>query len=162
MMRFLYWTGWRSGEARLLEWRQVDRNAGVIRIEDTKTNEPRTIPYAVLPELRSIIEEQRKRADTLQRVHGRIVKHVFIKPSGYRIRGYDAEWDAARKAAGLPGRFVHDCRRTAARRMLRAGIPQAVAMLIGGWKTDSIFRRYAIVDENLMAENLRKLDQSRG
>jgi hypothetical protein len=30
-------------------------------------------------------------------------------------------------------------------------------MKIGGWRTDSVFRRYAIVDEALLAENMGKL-----
>ena len=38
--------------------------------------------------------------------------------------------------------------------MLRAGVTQTVAMSIGGWKTDSVFRRYAIVDEELFGEGL--------
>jgi integrase len=167
LLRFLFWTGWRSGEARGLEWRQVDLKAGVIRLDDSKSGEPRTIPYGVLPVLRAIVEAQRQRADQLQRAAeadgkrkrlARIVRHVFFTPAGFKIHDLAGEWDTARKAAGLPGRLVHDCRRTAARNMLRAGIPQAVAMQIGGWKTDSIFRRYAIVDERLLAENLRKLD----
>jgi integrase len=156
LMEFLWWTGWRSGEAMNLEWRQVDRKAGVLRIEDTKSGEPRTIPYRALPALEDVIEGQRKRADALQR-DGRIVRHVFFLQGGTRITDYHTEWSSARKAAGLPGKLVHDFRRTAARRMLRAGIPQPVAMLIGGWKTDHIFRRYAIVDEAVLSENLKKL-----
>ncbi len=110
-----------------------------------------------MPALQEIIEAQRSRADELQREKNRIITHVFFTPQGFKIHDYAADWDAARKAAGLPGRLVHDFRRTAARNMLRAGIPQPVAMQIGGWKTDSVFRRYAIVDENLIGENLRKL-----
>ena len=159
-MEFLWWTGWRSGEACRLEWRQVNATAGVIRIENTKSGEPRTIPYRALPALAAVIENQRKGADALQH-EGRIVRHVFFMPDGAAIRYYDNEWIAARNAAGLPGKLVHDLRRTAARRMLRAGIPQPVAMLIGGWKTDHVFRRYAIVDEAVLAENLAKLEGSR-
>jgi integrase len=161
LMRFLYWTGWRSSEARGLEWRQVDRQAGVIRIEETKNSEPRTIPYGVLPELKAIVDGQRARADEIQRTQRRVVQHVFCTPSGLKVHDYAEAWHAARKAAGLPGRFVHDFRRTAARNMLRAGIPQQVAMQLGGWKTQSIFTRYSIVDERLLAENLKKLGAPR-
>jgi hypothetical protein len=40
--------------------------------------------------------------------------------------------------------------------MIRAGVPQAVAMKISGHETDSIFRRYAIVEESDMAEALER------
>lgn len=45
------------------------------------------------------------------------------------------------------GRTPHDFRRTAARNLIRAGVPQHVVMKLCGWKTDAMFRRYAIVDE---------------
>jgi integrase len=160
MMEFLWWTGWRAGEAQGLEWRQVDRKAGVIRIETSKSGEPRTIPYKALPTLEAVIETQRQRAAGLQR-GGRIVRHVFFGREGGPLAEYNKAWKDARTSAGLPGKLVHDLRRTAARRMLRAGIPQPVAMLIGGWKTDHVFRRYAIVDENVLAENLAKLAEAK-
>jgi integrase len=46
----------------------------------------------------------------------------------------------------------HDFRRTVCRNMIKAGIPQAVAMAISGHKTDSMFRRYAIMDKSAIQE----------
>lgn len=54
------------------------------------------------------------------------------------------------------GRIFHDLRRTAARNMVSAGVAPQVAMRITGHRTDAMFRRYAIVDEDQKRQALAK------
>ncbi len=159
VVTFLYWTGARRREATSLEWRNVNRKTKTITLEKTKTDVPRSIPYGALPALVDVVNGQWRRTEAARKA-GAIIPWVFHR-DGKPIDDFREAWGAACKAAGLPGKIPHDFRRTAARNMLRAGIPQSVAMLIGGWKTDSVFRRYAIVDEKLISENLAKLAKVR-
>lgn len=65
---------------------------------------------------------------------------------------------ACRKA-GVPGRTVHDFRRTTVRRLEHAGISRSVAMKLTGHKTESVYRRYAIVSKSDLEEAARRLDE---
>jgi hypothetical protein len=65
-------------------------------------------------------------------------------------------WAKATEATGIH-RLFHDLRRTGVRNLIRAGVPQKVAMMISGHKTTSMFSRYKIVDERDLHDAADKL-----
>ena len=173
-LEFAYLTGWRvPSEVLPLTWDRVDFAAGVVRLEvgATKTNEGRTFPFAALPRLKTLLERQRDRTTETAKRAGRIIANVFHRGDGQPIRDFYAAWhNACRRAAmvrhgeleevvrpQLIGRVPHDFRRSAVRNMVRAGIPEHVAMKLSGHKTRDIFDRYDIVSERDLSEGVAKL-----
>lgn len=165
---FAYMTGWRRGEVFGLQWGQVDLQAGTVRLEPgvAKNREGRTV---VLTEgLRKILGEQWQKARAVAHQERKVnptpreiaaaVPWVFHHRGGQRISDFRKAWEAACEQAKVPGRLFHDLRRTAVRNMVRAGIPERVAMMISGHKTRSVFDRYNIVAEGDLREAARKME----
>lgn len=161
-----YHTGMRKEEILGLQWVQVDLMEGKINLkpQDTKNKEARVIYME--GELLETINFQRVLRDQ------KFPKcpWVFFGENEDRIKDFRRSWDTGCIAAGLcepltdqegnpvvdkekkpvliPNRLFHDFRRTAVRNMVRAGVPERVAMMISGHKTRSVFERYNIVNEN--------------
>ncbi len=155
---FAYLTGWRKSEILGLQWRQVDFTAGTVRLEPgtTKNAEGRVFPFTALPALGTILSRQRERTHAIEKATGQIIPWVFHR-DGEPIKDFRGGWERACTATGVPGRLFHDFRRTAVRNLERAGVPRSVAMKLTGHKTESVYRRYAIVAEADLAEGVKKL-----
>jgi integrase len=162
IVQFLYLSAWRSGEPKSLEWPKVDMNDGVIRLsrKNDKTKRPRTL--ALVGELREIIE--RRLAKRLPFCN--LVFHRDGKP----IKSFRRQWQSAAVAAGLgciekdkvtgkeryTGITPHDMRRSAIRNLMKAGVSEAVGMSISGHKTNSTYKRYGIIDEDIQRAALEQ------
>ena len=83
---------------------------------------------------------------------------VVFHRDGERIRDFRRAWLSACQAASVPGRILHDFRRTAVRNFERAGVSRSAAMAMVGHKTESIYRRYAIVDAGVLRDAAVKID----
>lgn len=154
---FMYWTGWRRNEVLSRGWPHVDLKAGVIRLEpgETKNGKGRDFPFALVPELKAVIERQRAYTDAVERRTGQIVPVVFHR-EGRPIKSFRSAWRAASRRSGIT-RIPHDFRRTAVRNLVRAGVSQKVAMELTGHLTPSVFDRYNITDDRDRREAVAKL-----
>jgi integrase len=155
--RFGFVTGWRKGSIESLRWSDVGEDVIYLRAKNSKTRKPETIP--VEGELAGIIE--RRRSAAILKSEGnepRFSEFVFHR-EGEQVGDFRKAWATACKDANVDHRLFHDLRRTASRNMIAAGVPQAVAMKITGHRTDSMFRRYAIVNEEQKREALAKTQQ---
>ena len=158
VVTFAYYTGWRRREILSLRWSQVDLPARTVRLDPgtTKSKEGRTV--ALEGELLGVVQgqlERRKVAEIPGQSPTLLCPYVFHR-NGRPIRDFRAAWDTACKGTGLAGRLFHDFRRAAVRNMIRAGVPERVAMTLSGHRTRSVFDRYNIVSEEDLKEAARK------
>ena len=86
-----------------------------------------------------------------------MIPWLFCYPDGTRVQDFRGSWAKACADAGVPGRLVHDFRRTAVRNLERAGVPRSSAMAMTGHKTEAVYRRYAITDSAMLREAAVKL-----
>jgi integrase len=144
--------GWRVSELLTMRVNQVDVCQRVIRLEPgtTKNRDGREV---------LMTDEVCKLLSAL--VHGKSPQdHVFTRSNGRAVCDFRATWKNACAHAGVPHLLFHDLRRTGARNLRRAGVAEGIIMKIGGWRTRSVFERYAIVSRSDMNDAILKLQES--
>jgi hypothetical protein len=117
----------------------IDLQSGTIRLPPS-SNKSRQGRVLVLSEpLRDVIQRRLQ----LRTDEQPLVFHT----RGRAIRDWRKAWRTATVAAGCPGVLFHDIRRTVARNLIRAGVPERVAMAVTEYNTRDVFDRYDIVTE---------------
>jgi integrase len=134
--------GWRISELRDMKVSQVNLLNRTLRLEPgtTKNGEGREVSMTKsVYELLAGCVSGKGAAD-----------HVFTRPDGKAVRDFRELWLNACVAAGVPNLLFHDLR--------RAGVAEGVIMKIGGWRTRSVFERYAIVAQSDIMDAMVKLE----
>jgi integrase len=178
-VQFGYLTGWRKGEIASLRWSDVEGDVVRLRGENAKNGEGRSVTLS--GDLADLIE-RRKAARQVETKTGVLLSAFVFHQKGEPVGDFRKAWATACVAAGMgqfvcdrcnqpvdghtceackrearyAGRIFHDFRRTAVRNMVRAGVPERVAMTISGHKTRSIFDRYNIVNEADLREAMKR------
>ncbi|MGO9338431.1 MAG: site-specific integrase [Terracidiphilus sp.] len=178
-VQFGYLTGWRKGEIASLRWSDVEGDVVRLRAENAKNGEGRSVTLS--GDLADLME-RRKVQRQVETKTGVLLSAYVFHQKGEPVGDFRKAWATACVAAGLGqfvcdrcnqrvdghtcdscnrearyvGRIFHDFRRTAVRNMVRAGVPERVAMTISGHKTRSIFDRYNIVNEADVREAMRR------
>jgi integrase len=184
--RFGFLTGWRKSAIQTLRWLDVGEDVIYLQAKNSKTRKPETVPLegelqAIIERRRAeavlkssgdvprfvehVFHRDGRRIGDFRKAWAtaccaaKIGQMVCSKCDGDVSEQHTCEscvvtWKA--EQLKYAGPLFHDLRRTAARNMVRAGVPPQIAMKITGHRTDAMFRRYAIVDEEQKREALAK------
>ncbi len=183
LLETAYTFGFRLGELRSMQCRQVNLFTGTISLETSKNGEPReAYMTASVRELLTALTVGKKPDDFVFTRDGSPLGNfrktwanvcvaagvgAFYCPSCDEKVTVDSdgpsvhcggEW--GRSDLKYRGLIFHDLRRCAVRGLIRAGVAQKTAMSITGHKTIAVFQRYQIVAPADKQEATRKLEVS--
>lgn len=142
--------GWRKSELLRMKVSQIDLDAKSIRLNpgETKNDDGREVTMSsIVHSLLTACVMGKGPED-----------YVITWGDGRQVKDFRGSWETATAAAGVPNLYFHDLRRTAARNLRRAGAAEGVIMKIGGWRTRSIFERYAIVAQSDIKDAMNMLE----
>jgi integrase len=154
LILFLYYCGVRLGEALQIEWKQVDLDAALIRLEEdqTKNEDARIVPLPdVLVELFRQVDQKEGTVFDTTNLHKEWHKACVAAGLGQHIK---VEGKPDPKYTGL---IIHDLRRSAIKNLMKAGVNEKVAMKISGHKTRGVFDCYHIMDTEHVMESMSRV-----
>jgi integrase len=190
MLHCAYYCGWRLGELKTMKCRQFDIATGKMTLPALRSKNKRARVIGTSATTRQLLTacvmgkgpddlifsdeyssadirwrwENLRVAAGLATFNCRTCGAVTVpNPTKSRASRFCAKCDCTRSRheCKCVGGAFHSFRRTAARDMIDAGVPQHVVMETCGWKTDAMFRRYAIVDAKQTQAGQNALEEMR-
>ena len=140
-------TGMRRGELLRLKWKDLDWFAGMMKIHETKTDDPRHAP------MNSLV--QRTLLDLKEATNPKPSDRVFPFYPRYLSRAFKR---AVIRAGLAPFRF-HDLRHCFASRLAQLGANDRTLMEAGGWKNPAMLKRYVHLSPSSVWQAVEGLTQ---
>jgi len=151
---FAFLTGWRKTEVLHLTWKEVRLEERVITLEPLRNKSRRVRNFPISGRLVALLSRREA-----AKVPG--CPYVFHR-AGERMSDFRKAWRTATKTVGMPDLKVHGLRRSFATYQMLAGIPSAITMSLAGWASDSIYRRYSIVDQAAQVDAISRMERYLG
>ncbi len=154
--RFGYLTGIRRGRLASVRWTVVGSGVRVAWLHRGESRNKRgtKVPLGGEPGESSARRWEARRYQGTDG-HPAVCPHVFHRDDR-PIGDIRKAWAPAGKAAGVESRPFHGMRRSAVRNMVRAGVPERVAMEISGHRTRAVFDRYNITSERDLRDAMQR------
>jgi integrase len=150
MLEVGYTFGWRVSEVKILSIRQFDIGSSRILLDPgtTKNDDGRVVKFKPGSVLASLLTAccHGKQSDD----------YVFTREDGSRVRDFRFAWAKVCCACELGQMTCAECRK-----VVDSSVAEGVIMKMGGWKTRSVFERYAIVAESDMDDAIERVEALR-
>lgn len=140
---FALHTGARANEILTLEWENVDLDAGVAWVINSRAKSGRARSLPLNAEALSLLRKRKQKGG----------QWVFTRSTGRPISEIDRRvFNKACEKAGIVDFRFHDLRHTWASWHVQAGTPLFILKELGGWETLEMVRKYAHLDASHLAE----------
>lgn len=157
LLELAYTYSWRRSELLGLRVRQVNLVSRTIRLDPgtTKNKEGREVVMT------GKVETLLRAAVAGKRPDDHVITWDRGRSKGKPVRDFRDAWAKLFRDAGVEAKLLHDMRRSGVKALRRAGVPESVIMATSGMKSNSIFRRYAIVSSADQRQAIELLELAR-
>jgi len=149
LVKFLYHSAWRSGEAMALQWSWIDGDMIRLPAEVAKGKKARALP--IVEEILDVIERRKQ----VRRLDCAFIFHRNGRP----IKSFRKAFKAAAKKIGFEGLLPHDMRRSGVRNFRKSGLSESEGMALSGHKTNAVYKRYDIISDDDLTQSMKRVQE---